>query len=318
MFNISKEKMGIYWPLCGILIALIGCLSNAFAATILKQTNTLIPSLSVVFYTTLFTTIFFLLTQKWASFFRAVAQNKRKVCWLNITTLISWLTGFYSLLFISPALSVAILCGIQPLCVLMLNKRTLCQNIGSYPHFDTLLILSIIAVLSTIIITYLVFETHHHHYAGLTACPCLLGVGLSICSGFISACNMVLVKEFSNKSVSSSSIMAFRFWALIVISFIGMFYTNCSFIINYQQITPIISITLLYSIIPLFALQKAIAITDPATVSLIVPLQPLFTYLFEFSNAENHMLPPSLLLLMLIMTILIFLGIFKRRRPTLT
>lgn len=300
----------------GMLLTFIGCVSNAFASTLLNQNSASFSPLTLAFYASLLTALFFLgTTMRHVSFWLCLSQHKRPLCWLNLSTLFSWLMGFYSLLFISPVLSIAILCGLQPLCILVLSRFIRAPKFAGFSSLDVFFSLCITVLLGVLIVYYLVIETHHTIFA---ECLCLVGVILSICAGFMAACNTIFVKILSQQGLSSGTIMALRFWLLVVFAMMALAYTRGSLALSLSQLPALGFLVLMYNIIPLFLFQRAIVLTDPITVSLIVPLQPLLTYIFESHMANiKHALPSSLLFFIILISTLIMIAALLKERQQL-
>ena len=108
---------------CGFI--LLDCLMIALSSIFAGQVEKTIDPLILTFYTFCVAGLFFnaLNIRKLSALKRMILQEKKLILLINIITAIMWLSFFYSLKYIEPAISVAIFFGTAPITATLITLK---------------------------------------------------------------------------------------------------------------------------------------------------------------------------------------------------
>jgi len=247
-----------------------------------------IPPLQVAFWTFTIAAGFFLLLHlpKLGALFQKVRENRKNVVAVTLTTAISWLTYFYALKHLEPAIDTAIAFAIPPFITVLLWKRLRPQQ----PILPGERVAAA-GILMSVIFLGVTVVSGHSAFVNTTA-NSIFGVTCALISGTSSAINTIYAKRLADGKLSAASVMAVRFWLLLLVCLL-------LWPAGLPELVP--SGNLFYSVavlafagvvVPLFALQKGIERSEPITVALATAILPAISYSLQWFDAR---LNPSLL-----------------------
>ena len=268
--NASMYKVGIY--------ALLG--------------SAVLTSISQVFYAHhvqsvhpfLFTGISFLITALYFQLFAATqkmtvhwATDKKPLFKLNIASALTFLSFYFALKYVEPAIVSALEMGVAPLflVVLLLLQR---QKISKRKW-----LISIGTLAACLLLIWAVFSGASG-IGMMLSFELLLGIFASIVAGIGAVFCSEYSKELSNRGWSSSMILAKRYIAIIIIS-IGFTY---DIIIPYfmDNIVWILLVTVGGVLLPNYLLQKGIQYTNTFLVMMSLSFIPVLTFFFQLFDTR--------------------------------
>ncbi|TDB52815.1 hypothetical protein C5467_15680 [Photorhabdus khanii subsp. guanajuatensis] len=198
---------------------------------------------------------------------------------LNVATLGSWLFLYISLRYMEPALTAATLYGINPLATLIISVILLKQMRNLTP---VKLLLSIFTIICMLLVGYTVSEGHSG-LANVEHQQLILGFIMAILTGFCMATVNVVSKKIYDSGFTLYQLMSMRFFLLLIVSF--YFSKELTIDLN-THLTAFMIIAIFGNVVPLFMLQKGIALISPVQVSYILLLTPLFVFAFQIFDSR--------------------------------
>lgn len=211
-------------------------------------------------------------------YFQKVRANFSNVFWLNITTTVSWLGGFYALRFIEASIVGSLNFSMSPLIVaamaFFLKPRR------------TVYALEIVAGLGVLSAMIFLIWTSLHGLSSVGHIPhahAVAGLSSALAAGIAIAGNTVFSKRLSDAGLSADFVLASRFHLLILSAiFFWMMEGMPLGEINFFTALSVLGIAFLGVLIPLYILQKVIECLEPITVSFIIIIRPVGAYLLQY------------------------------------
>ncbi|MEZ4816114.1 MAG: DMT family transporter [Bdellovibrionota bacterium] len=272
--------MGIFLT---FLFVVIGAFQDVFLASYFQTKNPLLTVFSAFLIGML---VFWALLGRgvWSSFQR-VSQEKKLFLLLNFYTTLNWLTFFYSLKYIEPVLAGAIAFSLLPAITVILNAYF--RPNMSVSFLEKLSSLGILASILLLVygeisqVTSLAHPVFNMQVIGVLLCI-LTSIGMSY--------NTFITKELSDKKFRTTEVMAFRFIALCLVSFIFLKLGGATIpIYDFSFLGVSLLVGVVGVVIPMFIIQKAIEKTEPVIISIILALTPGVTFLFEVLEGRIEM-----------------------------
>ena len=127
---------------------------------------------------------------------------------------------------------------------------------------------------------------------GITA-SVLCGLGAVLCT--------IYSKRLSNAGWTSSSILAHRFYGIIVISFLMTYDILPTYLM--ANIDWIILVTIFGVAVPTFLLQKGIQYCEPFVVMMSICFIPAFTFIFQLADPRIEWSTTSLIGIIMLFTL---------------
>lgn len=200
---------------------------------------------------------------------------------INFSTTISWLSFFVSLKYIEPAVSSVTAFAIGPIVATLFWKKIRPKE----PIIKIEVLASIGIVLGS---ASLIVATAFGKSAVGNIPPrdAFFGIMLATLSGLGVIGNTFFSKKLSDKGLDAKTIMALRFFLLLITS--GLLWPkNEPILIPIQLFAfSMLVLSILTIIIPLFVLQLGIARCESITTSLLLFLLPIFTYLIQLFDSR--------------------------------
>lgn len=293
--------------LSGIFLILLYCATSALSLVLVGCYECHFNPLKLAFYNFLFSAVYFgLIAGCNSGQFKALVINNKVLCLaINIATVFAWLTLFYALKYIQPAVLMGIAYSVIPITTTVISIR---QGIkGQDCFFAGLLCIVLVGMI------------HFYLRMSYAITPTLidqiyLSLFLGITTGVGTACCVLLMKRLSTVGFNTTQVMAVRFYAMFILSAVLMLVLNISFSVNIKELIEIAAITLITIILPLFLFQKGIERTSPVNVAFIMPLQPVITYGLQMIENRLHLSYELLVYILLLSSIIILSAFIKMRR----
>ena len=226
-----------------------------------------------------------------------VCAHRADVLLVNMTTCFAWLFLFYPLKYIEPAIVSSITLGLGPFCMILLlflfEKKRLMHPANYW-----------MAALMTGVIVYLVFLI----FSGKTAMHTL--VNSKTLSYALLCCILVAVavaantwcsKRLSNAGFAPLDILSCRFFLLLIVALAWIAAER----LPVPLAPPSLLLNLLLdsfflAILPIYCFYTGLPHLQPVTITLLIPLMPVFTFFLEFFDQR---LAPGKTVIILIIAI---------------
>lgn len=279
----------------GYLFSVFFCLTVAVSSILIHKTNQLINPYLSVFLTFFICTLWFNFVncKSLKSLYLKLLTDKKNFCIINLVTAINWITTFKALQYIDPVLYIALFMGLMPIATYLLNAFFTKNKLELMP------ILTCITI--TLILGVIIFLDKK---AAINIYLFYKGVAFTLISCLASALYLLFSKRIeTNLALSSSQIVAVRFYFLIFYSGLICLFANYFPEANNIKYTDFLILALVSSIIPMYSIQKSISHIGAVKTSFIIPFTPVFTYLILFFlyGEQSIFLLPLLILLTLIL-----------------
>lgn len=197
---------------------------------------------------------------------------------LNVGTLATWLFLYQSLRFVEPAMTAAVLYGVNPLATLVLTLILAGSLRG-------LTVGRVLVGVATIASMWLVAHTVLQGNSGMgqqDSKASLYGLLFAVLTGCAMASVNVISKRIYDQGYQLHQLMSMRFFLLIIVF---AFYGQGLGESLGQNGWAFLAIALLGNVIPLYCLQKGISLADPAEVLYVLLLTPILVFVFQlFDN----------------------------------
>jgi drug/metabolite transporter (DMT)-like permease len=204
-------------------------------------------------------------------------------------TALSWIGYFVALRYIEPAIVTAIVCGFGPPSIIVLERMVRQQKLPSYAY---------VAAAGTLLGTTVLVWASMAGLSGIkTANPyeSLVGLVSAIVSGISQAMTVIATKQLGDKGWNATRIMSHRFHLLIPIAAILAISGPGLSVASFDQMSHM-AIAMIFGVaLPLWLLQRGILLSTPFTVSVLLSLGPVLTYIVQgFDDRITWSMPSAL------------------------
>lgn len=210
---------------------------------------------------------------------KVLAAHRRDLVAINITTALTWLSTFYALVYLEPAIVNVVGLALGPVITTLagpLLRRS-----------STVMGTEIVVSLGICVLLGLLMWGSFSGRSGLGDVPvehALLGLLFTVACAVGSALNIIYMKRLSDAGCDPGVVLAARFflmtgvaWALVALE--GG--TGFSDALVPGAIVAVIGVGL-----PIYVLQIGVSNTEPITTSLMVSLSPLFAFALQLMDGR--------------------------------
>ena len=245
-------------------------ISNVF----INHTTRSIEPIVTLFYTSIFTIIFF-------SFLNfgelnknivLIKENMKSILWLNFLNAIIWFVIFFSLKILSPSVFSSLFLGAIPIILFILELKK--STASKKSNFTITLLLLTMFVLMVLLVSQDMSESNSFQILKY-------GVLVVVIGGIVAAYIMKISKKLATKNLSASLVVSLRFYGLLIISLIIIVSNNSQFLVQPIVLIELFSLALVSMALPLFLLQKALKTLNPLYASIIITVIPILTYFLQ-------------------------------------
>lgn len=213
---------------------------------------------------------------------------------LNLTTAGAWITFFYSLRFLEPAVASAIITGLAPLLIVLI-----------YPLFSRTekreyrLVFLLGIALCSIWLGWLSIQEGGAKN-GYSLREVVSGIGFAVACALFSLFSSIFSKKLSNHDCPPETIMAHRFYLTIAITFAFSSGVNELSDVMGPALPGVVLLAILGVIVPLWCLQYAIKVLTPVKVMVFMAVSPAFTFVFQLFDPRLSPSPFSFVAILLL------------------
>ncbi len=245
-------------------------------------------------------------SHKAAATLRPWRTNPADVIVLNISTATSWISLFYALKYLEPAVVNVTIVAVSPMMMVLIGP--ILRKGSTALRSEAWASLGICGFLAALAFGSL---TGHSGVGKIGIYHTVLGISLMLISGLGATVNVIYSKKLSDANYSPQAILSVRFYLIVVLSWSIVAAQGNS------RIGPIILPALVVAFfgvgLPLYFLQLGVKHTEPITASLVCTLSPLFAFVFQLPVRRISPSPLSLICIIGI-TAIVCLGTVARAR----
>jgi len=224
---------------------------------------------------------------------------------LNVTSALSWTGYFVALRCIEPAIVTAIVCGFGPSSVIVLERVVRQKKLPNYTY---------VAAVGTLFGTALLIWASMAGLSGIkttNSYESLIGLTSATVGGISQAMTVIAIKQLGDKGWNATRIMAHRFHLLIPIAAILAISGPGLSVASFDQLNHL-AIAMIFGVaLPLWLLQRGILLSNPFTVSVLLALGPVLTYVVQGFDDRIAWSMPSALGCLVVVLFTIYGTVFK-------
>lgn len=222
---------------------------------------------------------------------RKISAEYSKMDWimLNGSSVLAFMGFYYGLKFIEPAIVSSLEMGVGPFFVIVVTAIIAREKLKATRA-------QWIITLGTFAASVLMIATALLGFSGVamaTDMNLILGIIASVLCGLGAVLCAIYSKRLSKAGWTSSKILAHRFYAIIVISFVMTYGILLAYFMD--NINWILLVTVFGVTIPTFLLQKGIQHCEPFVVMMSICFIPAFTFFFQLFDPRIMWSTPTLI-----------------------
>ncbi|MFF7457931.1 EamA family transporter [Kitasatospora sp. NPDC008115] len=237
---------------------------------------------------------------------RALTAHRRDLVAINITTVVTWMSTFYALDYLEPAIVNVIGLALGP--VIMTLAGPLLRRSSTVMATETAVALAICALLAVLL---------WGSFSGLsglgdmTTGRATLGLVFTVVCAIGSALNIIYMKRLNDAGCDTGSVLATRFLLMIAVSWALVALDGSPGLGS--AVLPGAIVALIGVGLPIYVLQVGIRHTEPITTSLLVCLSPLFAFAMQLADGRLRFSALTLFGVIAVV-VLVALGVVARGR----
>src|SRR5690606_9486365 len=179
----------------------------AFSNVFINHTTRSIDPIVSLFYTSIFTIIFFSILNfgELTKNITLVKKNMNSILWLNLLNAIIWFVIFFSLKVLSPAVFSCLFLGAIPINLFILGLRK--STASKKSNFTTAFLLLTMFLLMLLLVSHEMSKTNSFQILKYGTIVVVIG-------GAVAAFNMKISKELATQNLSASLVVSLRLYGL--------------------------------------------------------------------------------------------------------
>lgn len=265
-----------------------------------------IDALISLFYTSLFTIVFFSIInmRELRKNIALIKINKSSILQLNILNAIIWFVAFFSLKVLSPAVFACLFLGAIPISIFILELRK--TRVSSRNNFTTAIVLLMLFVLMLLLVFQEIREANSYQILKYGSIVVFIG-------GIAAAIILKISKHLAIKNMPASLVVSLRFYGVLLISFLLVILNPKQLLVTSKTLAELLIISLVSMALPLFLLQKALKTISPLYASILITIIPILTYFFQIFTGYYEFSAVQFGITMLFTLFLSILAYFKKK-----
>ncbi|MBO0821274.1 MAG: EamA family transporter, partial [Nocardiopsaceae bacterium] len=237
---------------------------------------------------------------------RPLRELRRDVLAINVTTAVTWLSMFYALKYLEPAVVSVTVVALGPILTVVMGP-VLRKGSSALPG-ETWISVGVLALLGV-----LVWESAagRSGIGALGAGRVVAGFLFALACGVGSTANVIYMKRLSEAGQTPRAVLAIRFFLMIAVTWVATGFESQPRLGH--AFWPAFVVAVIGVALPIYVLQVGIKHTEPITTSLLISVSPLFTLLLQLFDRRLH---PSLasFACTLAVLVLVAVGVVQRSR----
>lgn len=262
------------------LYNLITSAKNVYVSSLLQH----LPPFLVLTLSFLIVSLFFavMIMSKGAlaSTWRVILKSKQNAIFLCISTLFGWVSFYFALKLIEPAIVTGITSASGPLITrLFFRPESSSQEEGNHKRFD-----EIVSCLIFLMMIYLVCQTLLGQSAvgKVTLASAVTGFASAFICGFANVTNTIFSKRLNAAGLGSMQILSFRFIPLVGLAALAQTFAVGGFSVGSADLVKITIMALVGITLPVFLFQEGIRRSSAMIVAYVHATIPVFVLLIQF------------------------------------
>lgn len=258
----------------GLIYISFYVIMSAISHVFINHTTRSIAPIVTLFYSSIFTIIFFSILNlgELTENIVLIKQNKQSILWLNLLNAIIWFVIFFSLKVLSPAVFACLFLGAIPINLFLLGLSK--SKASHKSNMTTALLLLTMFILMLLLVAQDMSAANSFQTLKYGAIVTIIG-------GIVAAFIMKISKELANKNLSASLVVSLRFYGLLLISLMLVISNPSQLLVHPIVLAELFALALISMALPLFLLQKALKTLSPLYASIIITAIPILTYFLQ-------------------------------------
>lgn len=294
IFNFTLTKTQLMGTSLLLISALLASANQVYYANRVQNVSPFV----FMFISFLFTALFYIIISRMRK--KEIQIDKlifKDLVKLNVSSILAFMGFYYALKFIEPAIVSALEMGVGPLFAIVLG-RFLYQKQENPNYWEWFIALG--TFVASILLIWGVF-TGKTGVQNVSFPLLVNGIVASILCGIGAVLSAIYSKKLSNANWNTRSILAHRFYGIIILSLIlSINEFQQELLINWDWI---LIVTIFGVALPLYFLQLGIKYCQPFFVMMSICFVPVFTFFFQLFDSRvlwsTHTFIGILLLLIL-------------------
>jgi drug/metabolite transporter (DMT)-like permease len=271
-------------PLLGYAVLTAGM--DVYAGNRFKHVSP--ASIAAVSFT--LATVFFLaieLRRYGARRLALLSEHRRDLVAINFTTALTWLSTFYALDYLEPAIVNVIGLALGP--VIMTLAGPLLRRQSTVMITEVVVSVIICGLLGVLVWGSFTGRSGLGH---VSVSDAVLGLVFTVVCAAGSAVNIIYMKRLNDAGCDPGTVLATRFFVMIVAAWLlvalqGKADLSAAFL-------PGVVVAVIGVGVPIYVLQVGIRYTEPITTSLLISLSPLFALVMQLADGRLRFSPFTL------------------------
>lgn len=215
---------------------------------------------------------------------RIAWKNKHSLLALNLSTAVVWVSYFFALQMIEPAVVFTVFSGLIPIVVLIAAQFGVPEASNSRNSIEGAGLL-IVGIGVGYLCSITLLGQSGFVRGGLLVAS--VGLALSFVSAASLAIMMIYSQRLDHQGVAPAAQYGLRFPIYVVVALLAVWLgLDAKASADSQALIVVIIVGFAIMAFPVFAMQKAISLIDTLTLAAITALGPLFVFLFQLIEAR--------------------------------
>ncbi len=217
----------------------------------------------------------------------AVLSHRRDLVTINITTALTWLSTFYALRYLEPAIVNVMALALGP--AIMVLAGPLLRRHTTVTGAEVTVSAGICMLLGMLIWSSL---SGRSGLGSLSVGHIALGVVFTVICAVGSAVNIIYMKRLDDGGCDPATVLATRFVLMSIVGWVLVALEGQNDI--FAALLPGVIVAVGGIGLPIYMLQVGVRYTEPITTSLLISLSPAFAFIMEFSDKRLKFAPFTL------------------------
>ncbi len=262
-----------------LVFVFASALRDVYFGEIFQRLDFFAVVLTAFFLTTVIFLVLVIIVKR--SQFQAMKAAWREVAVTNIGTAMAWLSYFFALKLLEPAVVNMLHIGIGPVLLVALNRAGLHISAKADVTKSELMIQA--AILLSLMALAGIVLAELSGLGGRTMGENAAGLALALASGIFISLATDVTKRLHNKGVSAEGVLAVRFIAIVLVAAIVVIFGGGDKPpLPFDTLWPVAAASLLLMVLPLYALQLGVARTSTISVWIVISLSPVCIFAAQY------------------------------------
>ncbi|MFS8096764.1 DMT family transporter [Lentzea alba] len=205
--------------------------------------------------------------------------HRRDLIAINITTAVTWLTTFYALAYLEPAIVNVVGLALGP--VITVFAGSWLRRGSTVLATEVVVSIAICALLGALVWGSF---TGRSGLGDMATSDAVAGLVFTVACAVGSAVNIIYMKRLSDAGCAPGQVLATRFFLMSGIAWVLVAFEDGADL--QAAFLPGLIVAIIGVGLPIYVLQIGIKHTEPITTSLLVALSPLFAFVMQLADGR--------------------------------